>query len=118
MTGIYLFDHYLPSNPKYKKNDYQLEELDDEIVEDISNLDCLYPKDIKLLSNEKIKCCKTPYVLQYYVPNKEIKYEEYAHYMPFMYYPFRDKKELPSGNPPTYASKLSQPGVIDLVNQN
>ena len=38
--------------------------------------------------------------------------------MPFMYYPFRDKKELLSDNPPTYASKLSEPGVIDLVNQN
>ena len=35
-----------------------------------------------------------------------------------MYYPFRDEKELLSGNPPTYASKLSEPGVIDLVNQN
>ena len=38
--------------------------------------------------------------------------------MLFMYYPFRDEKELLSGNPPTYASKLSEPGVIDLVNQN
>ena len=55
--------YYLPSNPKYKENDYQPEELDDEIVEDISNSEYLYPKDIKLLSNEKIKCHKTPYVL-------------------------------------------------------
>ena len=55
--------YYLPSNAKYKENDYQSEELDDEIVEDISNSDYLYPKDIKLLSNEKIKCRKTPYVL-------------------------------------------------------
>ena len=38
--------------------------------------------------------------------------------MLFMYYPFRDQKELLSGNPPTYACKLSEPGVIDLVNQN
>ena len=53
----------LPSNPKCKENDYQPEELDDEIVEDISNSEYLYPKDIKLLSNEKIKCRKTPYVL-------------------------------------------------------
>ena len=27
--------YYLPSHPKYKENDYQPEELDDEIVEDI-----------------------------------------------------------------------------------
>ena len=38
--------------------------------------------------------------------------------MLFMYYPFRDEKELLSGNPPTYAMKLSEHGVIDLVNQN
>ena len=38
--------------------------------------------------------------------------------MLLMYYPFRGEKELRSGNPPTYASKLSEPGVIDLVNQN
>ena len=65
-----------------------------------------------------MKCRKTPYVLQYYAPNKGTKPEEYAHHMLFMYYPFRDEKELLSGNPPTYASKLSEPGVIDLVNQN
>ena len=38
--------------------------------------------------------------------------------MLFMYYPFRDEKELLSGNPSTYASKLSESGVTDLVNQN
>ena len=65
-----------------------------------------------------MKCRKTPYVLQYYVPNKETKPEEYAHHMLFSYYLFRDEKELLSGNPPTYASKLSEPGVTDLVNQN
>ena len=59
-----------------------------------------------------MKCCKTPYVLQYYVPNKETKPEEYTHHMLFMYCP------LLSGNSPTYASKLWKSGVIDLVNQN
>ena len=48
--------YYLPSNPKYKENDYQPEKLDDEIVENISNPDYLYPKDIKFLSNKKMKC--------------------------------------------------------------
>ena len=38
--------------------------------------------------------------------------------MLLMYYTFRDEKELLSGNPSTYASKLSEPGVIDLANQN
>ena len=53
-----------------------------------------------------------------YVLNKETKPEEYAHHTLFMYHPFRDEKELLSGNPPTYASKLSEPRVTDLVNQN
>ena len=110
--------YYLPSNPKYKENDYQPEELDGEIVQDISNSDYLYPKDIKLLSNEKMKCRKTPYVLKCFVPNKETKPEEYAHHMLLMYYPFKNEKKLLSGNPPTYASELSEPEVIDLVNQN
>ena len=43
------------------------------------------------------------YVLQYYVPIKETSPEEYAHYMVFMYYLFRDEKELLSGSPPTYS---------------
>ena len=38
--------------------------------------------------------------------------------MLFTYYLSRDEKELLSDNPPTYASKLSEPGVIGLVNQN
>ena len=65
-----------------------------------------------------MKCRKVPYVLQCYVPNKESKPEDYDQHMLFMWYPFRDEKELLSGNPPTYASKFSKPGVIDLVNQN
>ena len=67
--------YYLPSNPKYKESDYQPEELDDEIVEDISNSDYLYPKDIKLLLNEKKRH------MFYSIIKK-----------PNLYYPFRDKK--------------------------
>ena len=48
----------------------------------------------------------------------ETKPEEFAHHMPFMYYPFRDEKELLSCNPCTYSSKISKPGVTNLVNQN
>ena len=81
----------------------------------MSNIGYVYPKQIKLLSNENLKCCKIPYVLQCYVQNKEtIPLLKLA----FSYYPFRDEKEPLSGNPPTYASKLSEPGVIEVVNQN
>ena len=40
------------------------------------------------------------------------------HHMVFIYYPFKDEKELLSGNPPTYVSKFSEPGAIEVVNQN
>ena len=110
--------YYLTSNPKYKENDYQPEELDDESISGMSNVGYAYPKHNKLLWNEKLKCRKIPYVLQYYVPNKETSPEEYAHHMFFMYYPLRDEKELWSGNPPTYVTKLSESGVIEVVNQN
>ena len=39
--------------------------------------------------------------------------EEYAQHMLFMCSPFRDEKELLSGNPPRYVSKLSENGVIE-----
>ena len=52
--------YYLPSNPKYKENDYQPEELDDESISGMSNIGYAYPKQIKLLSNEKFKCHKIP----------------------------------------------------------
>ena len=38
--------------------------------------------------------------------------------MLLMYYPFRDEKELLSGNTPKYVSKFSEPSVIEMVNQN
>ena len=40
--------------------------------------------------------------------------EEYAQHMLFMCSPFRDEKELLSGNPPRYVSKLSENGVIEM----
>ena len=84
----------------------------------MSNIGYAYPKQIRLLSNEKLKCHKIPYVLQYYVTNKETSPEEFAHRMLFVYYPFRDKKELLSGNPLTYVSKILEPGIIEVINQN
>ena len=35
-----------------------------------------------------------------------------------MFFPFRDENELELGDPPSYANKRSQPGVIDIVNEN
>ena len=56
--------------------------------------------------------------MQFYVPNQQTQPEEYAHHLLFMYYPFRNKNDLKSGNTPTFSNKLRELDVISLVNQN
>ena len=109
--------YYLPSNPKYKENDYQPEELDDEVIADTSNNHYIYPKQTKLLSNEKLKRHKIPYVIQYYISDKKTSLEEYVNHMFLMGYPLRDETELFSGSPPTYDAKPSERGVTEVINQ-
>ena len=63
--------YYVASNTKFTENDYQPEELSYELIEDIHNIDHIYPKVIPLMSSkEKLKCRKVSYVLQFYVPNQ------------------------------------------------
>ena len=50
--------YYLPSNPKYKENDYQPEGSDDESVSGMSKIGYAYPKQIKLLSNKNSSAVK------------------------------------------------------------
>ena len=111
--------YYLAPNAKFKENDYQPEELVDELMEDIPNIDHIYPNVIPLMSSkEKLKCGKILFVVQFYVPNQQTQPEEYAHHMLFMYYPFRNENNLKSGNPPTYSNKQGESKVISLINQN
>ena len=53
----------MPSYFKHKENYYQSEELDDKVVADLSNTQYVYPKQIKLLSNEKLMMWLKEYVL-------------------------------------------------------
>ena len=79
--------YYVASNTKSTENEYQPEELSNELIEYIHNIDHIYPKVIPLMSSrEKLKCQKVPYVLQFYVPDQLTQPEEYAHHMLFMYY--------------------------------
>ena len=58
--------YYLAPNAKFKEDGCQAEELVDELIEDIHNIDHIYPKVIPLMSSkEKIKCRKIPFVLQF-----------------------------------------------------
>ena len=76
------------------------------LIEDIHNIDHIYPKVIPLMSpKKKLKCRKVPYAFQFYVPNQQTQPEEYAHHMFFMYYPFRSENDLKSGSPPNILIK-------------
>ena len=55
------------------ENDYQPEELTDHLIQGNHTLQHNYPNVIPLMSSkEKLKCCKTPTVLQYYEPNRHV----------------------------------------------
>ena len=56
--------------------------------------------------------------MPFYVPNQQTQPEEYAHHILFMYCSFKSENDLKSGNHPTYANKLREPNVTELVNQN
>ena len=99
-----------------EENDCQPEILEELLSnEDFSTL----PKSVPLMSSkEYIKLRKTKCVLRYHVPNNLSKPEAYAHHLLFMFYPFRTEeslKETPSG---TYSEKLTEPGVLEIINEN
>lgn len=56
-----------------RENDYQPQELKDEVVDENHNLSKIpYPKIIPMMSSkEKLKCQKIPLVLQYHFPSKK-----------------------------------------------
>ena len=78
-----------------------------------------YPLSIPLLtSKEKLKCRKIRSVLRYHIPNAKKEPEKYAHHILFMFYPFRNESDLCSSLDGKYMTKLTEPGVQDIVNEN
>ena len=86
--------YYLVSKA-WDENDYQPEVLKDEMFEyNLTDVNS-YPKIMPLMSSEdKPKCWKVPFVLQFYVPNKERFLEEHAHHLLFLSFPFRNEAEI------------------------
>ena len=77
---------------------------------------CPFPAVLPLMSSkQKLKCRKVRNVLRYHVKNKYKSPKEYSHHLLMMYYPFRSEAQLLDG---TYVEKLSQPGVLDIINEN
>ena len=101
---------------KSKDNDYQPQILVDDLIENNHASDIHYPSSIPIMSaNEKLKCCKVPYVLKYQ-PNQHTHPGEYAHHLLFMYFPFRNENELKLNN--SYAEKLNSSNVLEIINLN
>ena len=98
-----------------EENDNQPEILN-ELLEGIE-YENNYPKIVPLMgSKEKLKLRKEKCVLRYHVPNPNKDAESYAHHLLCMFYPFRDESKLEVNG--SYQTKLLEPGVLDIINQN
>ena len=115
--GIFL--QYYQLMPKKYENDCQPEELTDEIIAQNHDEYSAFPNVIVYSTcKEKLRRRKVPLILRYHRPNPHKDFEHYAHHLLFMFFPFRSESELSSGDPPLYSKKLSESGVLDLINAN
>ena len=120
MCYAQFFSHYyLKPKPNVDEdNDNQPEVLSEEVMDENSET-CSYPKIIPLMSSkEKLQCRKVKSVLRYNSPNQNKFSEKFAHYMLFMYYPFRNESDLKNVTTGFYIDKLNELGVIDVINAN
>ena len=110
----------LHKNKSSKTCEYQLDEFDDNLVRnDHENNHALTPPKIRLMiAGETMQCRKVRHILRYHVSNKLLGAEEFAHHVLFLFFLFRDVKELLSGFPPLYQNKLRKQEVQALINMN
>ena len=109
----YYYVQYTPTD----ENDSQPDILTEEISTMHHNLSGL-PLILPLMSsNDKLKCRQVKQVLRYHIPNETLKPEEFAHYLLFLFYPFRNENDLKSVNG-SYCEKLSESNILEIVNTN
>ena len=110
----------LHKNKSSKTCEYQLDEFDDNLVRnDHENNHVLTPPKIRLMiAGETMQCRKVRHIFRYHVSNKLLAAEEFAHHVLFLFFLFRDVKELLSGFPPLYQNKLRKQEVQALINMN
>ena len=69
----YLRYYYIVSNDENKENNYHPEEFTNELVEFKRCVNSMCPKVTPLTtSNERLKCRKILFALQFHVPNRQI----------------------------------------------
>ena len=114
--ALFIKRYHLKTKPI--ENDSQPEELIDKLIETNHPISSSYPEVLVLSSGEKLDYRKVELVLRYHVHSKFKNPEGYVLHLLFMFYPFRDDCELKVGKPSLYSSKLSEPGVLEIVNNN
>ena len=112
-------NYRLDSKINYEEviNDCQPIVLSDLIVEE-NHESSVLPKVIPLMTHEEsLKCRKVPKVLRYFTPNKHKYPEKYAHHLLMLFFPFRnEERDLRADG--SYANKLLDPLVLEIVNRN
>ena len=110
--------HYYILPNTYTVNDSQPTIWQEDLLEN-NHSSCNCPATIPLLSSkEKSKCRKVKAVFRYHVPNRHKYPEKYAHHLLFMYYPFPNEQDLKAFNSGMYTEKLTEAGILDIINAN
>ena len=115
--AIFLSNYSLDS----KKRDDERNDCQPEVLEEIISMDndLHLPRSIPLMSSkEYLKLRGKKCVLRYHVPNRLKKPEAYAHHLLFMFYPFRNERDLNATLSKTFAEKLLERGVMETINRN
>ena len=111
----FLAYYYLDTKPQLDENDSQPEVL----VDDDDTQENSYPKLVPLMSSkEKMRCRNVKKIIRYHTPNGQINLEGYSHHLLMLFYPFRNEAELICENDQTYTTKLNEPHILSIVNQN
>ena len=112
--AVFVSNYYID----YKnENDSQPEILSEDLPDLQPTIVSNFPPVIPLMSNsEKLKCRQVRQILRYHIPNSELNPEKFAHYLLFLFYPFRREENLRLND--SYCQKLAQKGVTDIINSN
>ena len=105
----------------YKKtfsdNDYQPNILEENIEKE-NDCNTTLPKKIVLKNSREFMVRRNQkLVLRYYKPNRQLYPEKFAYHVLLLFYPFINESDLFSKDGP-YSSKLLEPVVSAIVNQN
>ena len=99
--------YYTLENKVSKTCEYLPNKTYNNLIEDIHER-CSYSPSQTEETEETMQYHKIRGILQFDVPNKLLSSKRFAHHVLLLFYPFKDERELLSGFPPLYQSKMQQ----------